>query len=171
MIVVGIDIGLSGAFAVAQDANLLALEDLPIRERPGTAMIRREIDAKQLAFRLRATLGDRIDEAIAVLENVRGMRKGGDASPQGSSSVFAFGETKGAIRGVCESLGIETKWVEPIVWKRWFGIAKDEKGTFAREKATVVFGTTATAGMLDRVKDHNRAEACLLARYGWQKWG
>lgn len=169
MIVVGIDIGLTGSFAVARDAELIALEDLPTREKGGTGMIRREVDAKQLAFRLRAALGDRIDEAIAILENVRGMRAGADARPQGSSSVFAFGETKGVIRGTLECLGVEPKWVEPIVWKRWFGISKDKNGTLAREKARTIFGA-ATSGMLDRVKDHNRAEACLLARYGWQKF-
>lgn len=166
MIVLGIDIGLSGAFAVVMDAQLLALEDLPVREKKGTGLIKREIDALQLSFLLRDRLGNRLDETIAVLENVRAMPPIGGMRSAGSSSSFAFGETRGAIRGVLECLGIQTNWIEPSSWKRWFGL----KGSIERDsinKVTDIFGPDPRVYM---VKHHNRAEAALIGRYGWQKW-
>lgn len=169
MVVVGIDIGLSGAFAIVMDAQILALEDLPTREKAGkSAFIKREIDGKQLAFRLRMTLGSRLDEAIAVLENVRAMptRIGRNEKPQGGSSIFAFGETKGRICGVLEALGIEPKMIEPQTWKRWFGL-HGSSGRESVEKVVHIFGPDPRVHL---VKHHNRAEAALLGRYGWQKF-
>lgn len=169
-VVVGIDVGLTGAFAVVRDTRVIALEDLPTREKKGTGLIRRELDGSQFAFRLRVALGNYVDEAIAVMENVRAMSKGG--SPQGVSSVFAFGETKGVIRGVLEGMQMErVEYVEPIVWKRHFGLAKDKNGSLAREKARTIFSEQYEhLSRLDRVKDHNRADALLIARFGWQRF-
>lgn len=170
MIVVGIDIGLTGAFSVVMDTRLVALEDMPTREKIGSkALIRREIDGQQLAFRLRACLGDRIDEALACLENVRATPGGGARGGRdpGASSTFALGETKGVIRGVLECLGIQRRWVEPQSWKRWYGIVDDKNGKKAVLKATEIFGLDERISL---VKDHNRAEAALLGRYGWQKF-
>lgn len=169
-VVVGIDVGLTGAFCVLRGTTIIALEDLPTRAKKGTGLIKREIDGAQLAFRLRIALGEYVDEAIAVLENVRAMSKGG--SPQGVSSVFAFGETKGVIRGVLEGMQLERiEYVEPIVWKRSYSITKDTNGSLAREKARAIFADQeAHLAMISRVKDHNRAEAMLIARFGWQRF-
>lgn len=166
MIVLGIDIGLSGAFAVVMDAQLLALEDLPTLEKKGAGLVKREIDPIRLAFLLRERLGARLDETIAVLENVRAMPPIGGQRSAGTSSSFAFGETKGVIRGVVGCLGITMHWVEPQSWKRWFGL----RGSSERDSINKVSDIFGPDPRVHLVKHHNRAEAALLGRYGWQKW-
>lgn len=173
MISLGIDIGLSGALAVVRGDELLGVEDMPTREKPGESLIRREVDARALYEAILKLCGERSDEAIAVcLENVYGMRKVQTGRTPGISGVFAFGDTRGAIRSVIEVLRLRPEWVAPVVWKKHFGLVKpkgEPQGevdkTSARLKALELY----PHADLQRVKDHNRAEAILLARFGWER--
>lgn len=169
MISLGIDIGLSGALAVVRQDQLLAVADMPTREKPGESLIRREIDARALYELIVKMVGE--EEKLAVfLENVYGMRKGQEGKPQGSASVFSFGDTRGAIRSVLEVLKLTPHWIAPIVWKRQFGLHR-KKGeaeidkNAARLKALELY----PSADLQRVKDHNRAEAILIARFGYER--
>ena len=149
---------------VRQD-ELLAVADMPTREKPGESLIRREIDGRAL-YELILKLVDvgGSDEKITVwLENVYGMRKGRDEAPQGSASVFSFGDTRGSIRTVIEVLCLRPQWVAPQSWKRWFKLSPDKNA--ARLKALQFY----PQADLQRVKDHNRAEAILIARYGYDR--
>lgn len=162
MISLGIDIGLSGALAVVREDQLLAVEDMPTREKPGHSLIRREIDPRALYDLIIKMVGEH--EKLAVfLENVYGMRKGQEGKPQGSASVFSFGDTRGAIRSVLEVMKLHPQWVTPQTWKRHFALGKEK--TAARLKALELY----PAADLQRVKDHNRAEAILIARFGYER--
>jgi len=62
-------------------------------------------------------------------------------------------------------LGIPFTFVSPSVWKRAMGLNGTDK-EFARTRAKHFFPTAE----LHRVKDHNRAEALLIAAYGRGKY-
>jgi hypothetical protein len=63
---------------------------------------------------------------------------------------------------VIATLGLSFELVRPAKWKKTMGLT-DEKG-MARAKAVQMFPNV--GHLLSRVKDHNRAEALLLAEYG-----
>ena len=168
MIALGIDIGLSGALAAVRGDQLLDLQDMPTREKPGESLIRREVDPRALYELILRMCGERSYEAVAVcLENVYGMRKVQTGRTPGVAGVFAFGDTRGAIRAVIEVLRLRPQWVAPVTWKRAFGLVGDKAAdkSAARLKALELY----PQADLQRVKDHNRAEAILIARFGWDQ--
>jgi crossover junction endodeoxyribonuclease RuvC len=73
-------------------------------------------------------------------------------------SVFSFGDTYGAIRGVLGALNIPTYTIPPATWKKQLKISSKEDSLKASKELfpSVKF----------RKKDHNIAEALLLAYYG-----
>lgn len=171
MISLGIDIGLSGALAVVRGDQLLGLEDMPTREKPGTGLIKREVDPVALRAMVLRLCEGRRDEAIAVsLEHVFGIGpSAGGQKNHGASGAFSLGETRGAVRAVLEVLGLQPAWISPLSWKRHYDLLgrKGEKvdKNASRLKALALYPTAD----LQRVKDHNRAEAILLARFGWER--
>lgn len=85
---------------------------------------------------------------------------------QGVSSTFQTGYGYGVIIGVLASLAIPYHEVSPGVWKRAMGLVGTDKAA-ARALARSWWPTAA----LSRVKDHGRAEALLIARYGQKEMG
>jgi crossover junction endodeoxyribonuclease RuvC len=142
--ILGIDPGLSGALGFYFPAvGRVALEDAPTADG--------EINSPALAARIRA-----FTPAMIVLEQVHAMPK------QGVSSTFTFGASYGQIRGVVGALGIPLYLVTPRKWKKHFQLSADKEES--RGRAIQLF--PANAERLTRKKDHGRAEAALLAKYG-----
>jgi len=77
------------------------------------------------------------------------------------ASVFSFGDTYGTIRGVLGALNIPTYTVIPSRWKKELKISSKEDSLKASKDLfpSVNF----------RKKDHNIAEALLIAYYGQQE--
>jgi len=144
--IVGIDPGISGAIAWLSDEGfLLSAMDMPTTVVNGKAKVNPHALASELSFR---------KPKIVVLEEV-GARPG-----QGVSSMYNFGYSAGILLGVCAGLGIPTVFYRPAVWKRQAGVPADKNA--ARQIAQHLWpGSPA----FDRVKDHGRAEAALLARW------
>ena len=144
--IVGIDPGISGALAwVSDDGFLLSAMDMPTLEVNGKAKVNPHILASELSFR---------KPKIVVIEDVGAM------PGQGVSSMFNFGYSAGILAGVCAGLGIPTVFYRPAVWKRQAGVPAD-KGACRQQAQRFWPGSRA----FDRVKDHSRAEAALLARW------
>lgn len=106
----------------------------------------------------------------AVIENVvpRGGAGGEAGYTMSGAAAFRFGMACGQIRAVLQVYRIPIKLVVPRVWKAQFqlkGKAKKE----AIEIATRLL--PGAAPFLTRGKDHNRAEACLLALYENERRG
>lgn len=165
MIVLGIDPGLSGAVAVVRDRLLLAVEDLYAEDVIGQPVVKRRLCAPVIAQQLRRLRSEHSDGAeLVVIERVAAMPK------QGVASVFCLGDSAGLLRGVLGTLELPTHYVTPQAWKKHFGLIKGkgegkDKGA-SRTRATEIF--PASAHYWRRVADHNRAEAALLARFGWE---
>lgn len=81
---------------------------------------------------------------------------------QGVVSMFRFGESFGILKGLLFGLGIGCTLVLPQRWKKWGldGMAKGKGASIVRVKQLY------PKLELSRKKDHNRADAVLIALYG-----
>lgn len=142
--ILGIDPGLSGAlsFYFPSEPALISAEDVPV--------VANEIDVATLAQRLAQIRPD-----VCFIERVSAMPK------QGVASTFKFGMAFGMVRGVVAAAGIPMHLVTPQTWKRHFRLDSDKEK--ARALALRLWPSSTCFG---RKKDHGRAEAALIARYG-----
>lgn len=156
MIVLGIDIGLTGAVAAITPAGHAIVVDLPtVEDGKG-----RRIDGRALILALRAVVPADSD-ALVVFEDVRPR-----PNPTRGTSIVTEGSlmrSRGIVEAVCDITRWRVKVVQPATWKRHYGLIKTEKRA-SLEKARVLF--PGAAAELKRVKDHNRGEALLIAHYG-----
>jgi crossover junction endodeoxyribonuclease RuvC len=152
MIVLGIDIGVQGAFALLDRENgkLLLVHDLPVL-KDGPAG-RRAINAPILAGIIYKSHADH-----AFVESV-GARPG-----EGAVGAFAFGRSRGVIEGVLAAAGIPVTFLTPPTWKKAVGLTLTSKDA-ARSEAIRRWPNY--ADFFKRVKDDGRAEACLIAVAG-----
>lgn len=156
--ILGIDPGVSGALALLTDGGnqVVWVQDMPVRDAGKKARKAHEIDGAALAHLLRPCLAD---ITMACIEEVHAM------PGQGVSSMMSLGDSRGCIRGVLEALGISVERVEPATWKRAMGLIGSDKDA-SRAAAIRIYPTCTD---LARKKDHGRAEAILIARYGAQR--
>lgn len=150
--IIGIDPGASGAVAImASDGTLIEVWDMPVVQVMAGKTAKNRVSPEMLAAELRNW-----DDAVAYVEQVSAM------PGQGVSSMFAFGESLGIIRGVLAGLSIPCHLVPPARWKRALGVNAGKDG--CRAKAAQLW--PAQAGEFRRVKDDGRAEAALIAHWG-----
>lgn len=159
-IFIGADPGFSGAI-VAIDLNtptkINQLLDMPTVQ-DGVNTDRLRICGKKLA-RFLSNLEDK--PKFAVVEKVH-------ASPQmGVTSAFRFGEGYGTLIGVLESLNIKIYHAVPAVWKSHFDLTRDKKKSINLARKLY----PADLNHFSLAKHDGRAEAALLARYGFEKFG
>ena len=95
MIIVGIDPGLSGAIAILKDIKVLNIFDMPVMAEGKKN--KRQLNSAQLVNIIRENTNSS-EEIIVVVEQVNAM------PGQGVTSMFNFGQTFGAIKGVCAAL-------------------------------------------------------------------
>jgi Holliday junction resolvasome RuvABC endonuclease subunit len=79
---------------------------------------------------------------------------------QGASSGFKYGRACGALEAVIALCGIPVRIVEPTQWKKFHGLRGKDKEA-ARALAIQKF--PAAHALFARKKDHQRAEAALIA--------
>lgn len=155
---IGVDPGTTGSIALVSD-RLLECDDLPMEANGSDGAVQRWLDARKFLEVIRGWSA-RHDFAgryvIAVIERPIPM----PSMP--STTLASTFDGFGAIRGVLAATRWDIRVVQPRAWKRVFGLkgGKDEK-TASRECAARLY-PDAPVG---RVKDHNRAEAVLLAHY------
>ena len=143
--IIGIDPGLDGGIAILNGSHIELLETVPTETKGG--FIKRQVDAQKLINIIRV-----YPDAVCYLERVAS-RPG-----QGVGSVFSFGDTYGAIRGVLAALNIPTYMVAPQIWKKELKISSKEDSLKAIKDLYPLLKW--------RKKDHNLAEAILIAMYG-----
>lgn len=147
--ILGIDPGVSGAIAFYYPSipDKVAADDMPTAAG--------EVDAATLAARIKE-----MQPMLAIIERVASM------PGQGVASTFKFGASYGIARGVVASLGVPHHLVAPTKWKRHYGLGADKE--LARAMALRLWPASTH---FSRKRDHNRAEAGLLARYGAEAIG
>jgi crossover junction endodeoxyribonuclease RuvC len=155
LLVIGIDAGLTGAVAHLQP-SAAHVEDLPtMAAGDKLGSIKTQVNPAALALQLRQiTAGHDRGDVLVVTEGLTGY-------VDHKAAIFSMGNSFGCIRGVVATLGLPLEIVRPQDWKKHFGLPRDKE--HARRKAIELY----PEAPLSRVKDHNRAEALLIARYGW----
>lgn len=147
----GCDPGLTGAVATLIDGVPGPILDMPTFDVGGWG----EVDCRAVVVFIRM-LRDQHPGAVvsACIEKV-GARPG-----DGGTSAFRFGQTTGKLQAVFEVLGIPATRVVPAVWKRQFGLLKQDKDA-ARLLAIARYPSKARE--LARKKDNGRSDALLIA--------
>jgi crossover junction endodeoxyribonuclease RuvC len=153
MRIIGIDPGLSGAIAILEDNKVIELFDMPVMS--DGKKNKRQLNSAHLVKLIRDNIKDSQDITM-VVEQVNAM------PGQGVTSMFNFGQTFGAIKGICAALGLPIFFVRPAKWKKHFELINSSKDA-SRTKAIEMYPKI--SDKLSKKKDVNKSDAILIARY------
>ena len=128
MKIIGIDPGLSGAIAILENNKVLNIFEIPVMSEGKN---KRQLNSAQLVKLLKDNISES-DEVSVVVEQVNAM------PGQGVTSMFNFGQTFGAIKGVCAALGLPIFFVRPSKWKKHFELINSSKDS-SRTKAIEMY--------------------------------
>jgi hypothetical protein len=140
--ILGIDPGVTGGVAALGPDGRIDAFDIPTVDG--------SVDVDTLVRRIREHA-----PRLAIIEKAQAMPK------QGVASVFKYGTAFGALCAATSVLEIPTRLVSPRKWKTYFGLDADKEKSRA-----LAIRLWPGCGFFERKKDHGRAEAALLARYG-----
>lgn len=154
MIAVGIDPGLTGAAAFVDSRGTCSIFELPTVPLPGGGLIKRRIDGATLARKMRnfCPIGEEVLVAIEAVHTMGGRNNA--LQTQGSLM-----RSLGAIEAVLEVLRLNFEAVEPQVWKGFYGLGAEKRASI--DKALTLY----PGAPLKLAKDHNKAEALLIAHW------
>ena len=141
---IGIDPGQTGA-AVLYDM----VQIIDVIDYSDPVMVANQIGSWQYKY-------DHID--MAILEKVHSMPR------QGVSSTFKFGTNFGVWQGILSAYQIPYELVTPQKWQK--GLVTKSDGKDAKERSLAVARRFFPGSeYFKRKKDHNRADAALMAIY------
>ena len=153
MKVIGIDPGLSGAIAVLENNKVLNIFDMPVMSEGKKN--KRQLNSALLVNLLKQNIQKSEDVAI-IVEQVNAM------PGQGVTSMFNFGQTFRAIKGICAALELPIYFVRPSKWKKHFALINSSKDA-SRTKAIEMYPKL--SNQLSKKKDVNKSDAILIARF------
>ena len=129
MRIIGIDPGLSGAIAILDDSKINKLFDMPVM--PDGKKNKRQLNSAFLVKLIKDNIKN-LEDTVMVVEQVNAM------PGQGVTSMFNFGQTFGAIKGICAALGLPIFFVRPAKWKKHFELINSSKDA-SRTKAIEMY--------------------------------
>ena len=153
MKIIGIDPGLSGAIAILENKNVLKLFDMPVMAEGKKN--KKQLNSAQLVNIIKKNI-NKSDDVAVVVEQVNAM------PGQGVTSMFNFGQTFGAIKGICAALELPIFFVRPSKWKKHFELINSSKDS-SRTKTIEMYPNLSKD--LAKKKDVNKSDAILIARY------
>jgi|HubBroStandDraft_4_1064222.scaffolds.fasta_scaffold00554_5 hypothetical protein len=157
--VLGIDGGVSGAWALLRSDGVLYVRDTPTKMIEVGASERRRLDVEEAVSQMRMW-------PIAYVMFEKGQeipRVGADGRRKPQSGMYEYGVCNGTQIGIAATLGIEYGIIDPPTWKRRLHLlGQDKEGS--RAMATQLW--PGAAGHWPNKGHHNRAEAALIAYYG-----
>lgn len=145
MTILGIDVGMNGAFAFYDEKELI-IYDMPVFARNKT----KRVDPGAVARMLKLHQPEH-----AFIEQV-------NAFGMGASSAYNFGWNCGIIECAVAMSGVPFTYVTPQVWKKAMQCPADKDA--ARMRATQLFPDE--YHQWDLKKHDGRAESALIALYG-----
>ena len=153
MKIIGIDPGLSGAIAILKDNKVIDIFDMPVMSEGKKN--KKQLNSAQLVNIINENT-EKNEEIFVVVEQVNAM------PGQGVTSMFNFGQTFGAIKGVCEALQLPIFFVRPSKWKKHFELINSSKDA-SRTKVIEMYPKL--SNQLTKKKDVNKSDAILIARF------
>lgn len=158
-IITAIDPGKTGAIAFLDPADHAGAS---VFDMPVMADGVEPIELHRLILANRATVG--VIEKVQPMPSQGEDKATGKRRPMGATSAFAFGGAFFTARTVLALCEIPLHAPMPGVWKKAMGLqGKADAKEIARQRALELFPHLHVS--LKRKKDHNRAEALLLALY------
>ena len=155
MLIIGIDPGITGSICFFQDGKIIDVIEMP--NMPEGKKNKKQVNGAQIYYEISLRIKDIKKEDIKVIiEQVSAM------PGQGVTSMFNFGQTFGAIKGICAALGLPIFFVRPAKWKKHFELINSSKDA-SRTKAIEMYPSISEK--LSRKKDVNKSDAILIARY------
>jgi Holliday junction resolvasome RuvABC endonuclease subunit len=161
MRVLGIDPGVTGAWAIVEVAPelgskpvLVGVGDLPAKSVKMSKRVALRLDAPRVG-----ELFDRLTDEHQLDRIIVERLSGGPGIT--SSTAFSLGMTAGIIDTLLAERRLEFSTVPPSSWKRAL-LAPAGKAA-SRQHAVKLFGSNKG---WEREKDHNRAEAAMIALWG-----
>ncbi len=155
-LIVGIDPGVTGAIAMIDGQGKL-LEVIDVEAIEQAKKGRRRLDLHHFAWAIRQISADWIMPHLIVIEVQHSMHN------QGMVSTFTNGYGYGGMLGILTALDQPYCVVRPNDWKVFFRLSSASK---AQSREMVMARFPGQADQFKRVKDHNRAEAVLIALWG-----
>ena len=152
MKIIGIDPGLSGAIAILENNKVLNVFDMPVMSEGKKN--KRQLNSALLSNLIKENIGNA--EVAIVVEQVNAM------PGQGVTSMFNFGQTFGAIKGICAALELPIFFVRPSKWKKHFDLINSSKDS-SRTKVIEMYPKM--SNLLSKKKDVNKSDAILIARF------
>ena len=153
MRIIGIDPGLSGAIAILDDLKITDMFDMPVM--PEGKKNKKQLNSAQLVKIIKRHILSN-ENTFVIVEQVSAM------PGQGVTSMFNFGQTFGAIKGICASLNLPIFYVRPAKWKKHLDLINSSKDA-SRTKVIEMYPSISER--LSKKKDVNKADAILIARY------
>tara|TARA_B100000424_G_C22942590_1_gene501543 strand:+ start:1909 stop:2397 length:489 start_codon:yes stop_codon:yes gene_type:complete len=160
MLVIGIDPGISGAICFFHKGKVLDVIDMPVMN--DGKKNKRQLNASQIFNEMSEVQQKYNNEKICVvIEQVSAM------PGQGVTSMFNFGQSFGALKGICAAMQLPMYFVRPAKWKKYFNLIKSEKQA-SRTKAIEIFPQI--SNKLSKKKDINKADAILISSYFYNNY-
>lgn len=141
MYFLGIDPGVSGAFAILHETEVFLISKFN----------------KQAFLSSIDYLAREHEATRCCIEKVHAMPK------QGVTSMFTFGENYGWLKGVLDAREISYQEIPPQTWKKEFNLNSDKNNSI--DTARQLFPKAVLTPDRARKPDNNIAEAMLMAEY------
>ena len=155
MLIIGIDPGISGAICFFENGEVKEVIEMPTMA--DGKKNKRQINGSQTYNEILQRIKNISNKDIlVVIEQVSAM------PGQGVTSMFNFGQTFGAIKGVCAALELPIFFVRPSKWKKHFELINSSKDS-SRTKAIEMYPSL--SNNLSKKKDVNKSDAILIARF------
>ena len=153
MRVIGIDPGLSGAVAILENNKVINIFDIPVMTEGKKN--KRQLNSALLVSLIKENTVNQ-EEVAVVVEQVNAM------PGQGVTSMINFGQTFGALKGICAALELPIFFVRPSKWKKHFELINSSKDA-SRTKVIEMYPKL--SNQLSKKKDVNKSDAILIARF------
>ena len=155
MLIIGIDPGLSGAISFFINGRVSEVIEMPVMAEGKKN--KKQINGPQVFNEIQSRIKNyEKKEIFVVIEQVSAM------PGQGVTSMFNFGQSFGAIKGVSAALNLPIFFVRPSKWKKYFELLNSSKDA-SRTKVIEMYPSL--SDQLAKKKDVNKSDAILIARY------
>ena len=155
MLIIAIDPGITGSICFFENGKIIDLVEMP--NMAEGKKNKKQVNGAQIYNEIFLRTKDLEKKDIkVVIEQVSAM------PGQGVTSMFNFGQSFGALKGICSAMQLPMYFVRPAKWKKYFNLINSEKDA-SRTKAIQIFPYIST--QLSKKKDANKADAILIASF------
>ena len=160
MLIIAIDPGISGSLCFFEEGKIIDIVEMP--NMAAGKKNKRQVNGAQIYNEISLRIKNFQKEDIkVVIEQVSAM------PGQGVTSMFNFGQSFGALKGICSAMQLPMYFVRPAKWKKYFNLINTKKDA-SRTKAIEIFPYI--SAQLSKKKDSNKADAILLASFFFETY-